>query len=236
MRIVRRLRFGLTRRRLLHLGLQRTPLLVIDVELAREVAGQHRILGRQQPRAEVGPAHAPAGIHARPEQEGGVVGIDPVGHARDVAQALEAEVAAPRHHLQPLRRQGAVQADQRHHVAHRSQRHQVQPLQQVGLRPRRAEPAAPPEHAVGRDHHQEHDTDGGEGAMRGALVQPVRVDHRERGRQRRLGDVMVGDDDVEPDALGLIQRREGGDAAIDRDDEGRALGLQSAWKAAAFGP
>jgi hypothetical protein len=56
-----------------------------------------------------------------------------------------------------------------------------------------------------------------------ALVQPVRVDHREGRRQRRLGDVVVRDDDVDPDALGLLQRGEGGDAAIDGNDERSAL-------------
>ena len=44
-------------------------------------------------------------------------------------------------------------------------------------------------------------------------------------RQRQLGHVMVDDDQVEPDAPGLGQRLEGGDAAIDGDHDRGALSL-----------
>ena len=57
------------------------------------------------------------------------------------------------------------------------------------------------------------------GACRDTAVGALRIDHRERRRQRRLGLVVVGDDQVDARARGRGSRRvRAADAAIDRDD------------------
>ena len=48
--------------------------------------------------------------------------------------------------------------------------------------------------AVHRDHGHEHEADRGEMAEPGQVVEPVRIDHRERGRQHLVGQVMVDHD------------------------------------------
>ena len=62
--------------------------------------------------------------------------------------------------------------------------------------------------------------------MRAGLVEPVRVDHGNRERQQRLGDMVVDDDEVEPRHPRRLQRIVRGGAAIDADDEAGALFLQ----------
>ena len=99
-----------------------------------------RIVGGQQPRAQVGAADAAAGVDPRAQDEAGMEDAGrPLG-AGDVQQRLQAGIAPGRHHLQALGGQRAVEADQLGHVADRAQRGQVQPLAQVRLGPV-AEPA-----------------------------------------------------------------------------------------------
>ncbi len=58
-------------------------------------------------------------------------------------------------------------------------------------------------------------------------VRPLRVDHRERARQRRLGLVVVADDQVDAQLAGAIGGGAAADAAVDRDDDPRAGGVQA---------
>ncbi len=90
----------------------------------------------------------------------------------------------------------------------------------IAVPARRAQPA------VHGNHQQEHDADGREIAIPGKLVLAVRIDHGDRGRQGLGGLMVVGHDHVEAGLGGGIQRRVGGRAAIDGDDEVRALGLE----------
>ena len=69
--------------------------------------------------------------------------------------------------------------------------------------------------------------DRGERAMRARLVEPVGIDDGMGTRQRRLADMVVDDDHVEPRRRRRRERRVRGDAAIDRDDDRRALVLQA---------
>ena len=98
-----------------------------------------------------------------------------------------------------------------------------------------AVPAGRAQRAVDADAQQEGDADGGELLVRALVVDPVGIDHRERLGQRQLGLVMVDHDDVEPGLARLGERLVGGDAAIDRDDDRRAL-LASLSSAGALGP
>ena len=56
----------------------------------------------------------------------------------------------------------------------------------------------------------------------GQIVEPVGIDHRQRGRQHLVGQVMVDHDDVEAEPLRLGERLVAGGAAIDRHEQRRA--------------
>ena len=59
----------------------------------------------------------------------------------------------------------------------------------------------------------------------GAVV-PLRVDHRERGRQLGVGLVVVGDDQVDAELARAPRRLGAADAAVDRHDQRHAVGVQ----------
>ena len=150
-------------------------------------------------------ADAAAGIDPRPDDETGVIGARRLVDGGDVGQRRDARVAAPGHHLQALGDESPVDAGERHHVAHRAERHQIEPLHEVGfgLRP---VPAHAPEGAVEADNQQEGDAHRRHLAVRAGLVEAVGVDHGDGRRQARLGLVVVDDDDLEP---GRRRRRQG---------------------------
>ena len=85
-------------------------------------------------------------------------------------------------HPQALRDERAVDARQRHHIAHRAECDEIEPLQQIGLGPV-AVPAGLAQGAVQRDDQQERDPDRREHPVRALFVEPVRVDQRQRVRQ-----------------------------------------------------
>ena len=55
------------------------------------------------------------------------------------------------------------------------------------------------------------------------IVEPVRIDHGERRGKLLVGLMMIDHDDVEAELARLRQRLMAGGAAIDRDEERRAL-------------
>jgi hypothetical protein len=63
-------------------------------------------------------------------------------------------------------------------------------------------------------------------ADRAGLVQPVRIDHGDRLRQFRFGDVMIDHDHIQTCLGGGGKRRKGGCPAIDRNDEANACILE----------
>ena len=135
-------------------------------------------------------------------------------------------VAAPRD-LDSLRDQSAVDTGERHHIADRAERHQIEPLQEVRLGSAGTVPAGPAQLAIDRDDQQKGDADRRQRAVRAALVEPVRVDDRDGPRQQRLGDVMIDDDHLEPGLRGVRQRQMRRRAAIDGDDDPHALVAQA---------
>ena len=60
-----------------------------------------------------------------------------------------------------------------------------------------------------------------------AAVVPLRVDHRERARQLDVRLVMVGDDEIDAELARPPRRVHAADAAVHRDDEPGALGVQA---------
>ncbi len=111
------------------------PLGVVGVELLRQARASSGSSVDEQPRAEIGRADPAAGIDPRPQDEAGVIGADRARRCRHVGQRREARIGAPPHHLEPLRHQRAVEAGQRHHVADRAERHEIEPVHQIGLAP-----------------------------------------------------------------------------------------------------
>ena len=56
---------------------------------------------------------------------------------------------------------------------------------------------------------------------------PARVDDRDRDRQLRVGLVMIRDDEIDAQLARAPGRFDTADAAIDRDDERHAVGVQT---------
>ena len=223
--------FGRLRLRLLQRGSQHRPFDgpafgVEAVEPFGEPARFGRIVRRQQLRTEIGPADPPAGIDPRPQHEAGMVGARRRGQPRHVGQRRQADVTPARHDREAAGDQRPVEAGQRHDIAHRTQRHEVEQRHQIGLRPV-LEPAPPAQRPVERDQQQEGHADRGKRLVRAVLVQPVRVHHRDRRRQRRFGDMVVEHHDIEARGLRSRQRFVGRDAAIDRQHQADALAMQA---------
>ena len=166
-----KLRVGLGARLGQHLLLHRLPLLVQPVERLGDLPGLDRIVGRQQPAAERGVADAAAGIDARTDQEGQVEGVDRLADARRARQRREPGVPLLADRQQALDDEGAVDAGQRHDVADRRQRDEVEH--------RRADRAAR-HRTLGAQHprrlhqRQEHDAGRAEMALPGKIVLAVR--------------------------------------------------------------
>ena len=104
-------------------------------------------------------------------------------------------------------------------IAHRAERHQVEPAHQVGFGAVPGIPAHLAQRAVDRDDEQKGDADRRQAAMRALLVEPIRVDDRRRARQQRFGDVMIDDDDLEPGFGRFGERQMRICPAIDRHDD-----------------
>ena len=67
-----------------------------------------------------------------------MIGVERLVDAGHRGQRREAGIAAAPRDLEPLRDQRAVEPGQRHHVADRAERDEIEPLQQVGLGTRSA--------------------------------------------------------------------------------------------------
>ncbi len=158
------------------------PLAVVAVEPLRQLGGERRVVGRQQARAKIGGADPAAGIDPRPQHETELIRVDGPVFGGNGGECLEAGVGRVPRHSQTLRDEGAVDARQWHHIAHRAERDEIEPLQQIGLGTV-AVPSGLAQGAVQRDHQQISDANRREHAVRAFLVEPVRIDHRQRARQ-----------------------------------------------------
>ena len=131
--------------------LDRLALAVEAVELGGHRRRFGRVLAQQQPGAEIGPSDPPAGIDARPQHEAEVPRLRRPGEPRRIDQRGEPDPLAPPHRDQPLGDEGAVEADERHHVGDGAERDEIDEVEQVGLGPRRVPEPAAAQLAVDRD-------------------------------------------------------------------------------------
>ena len=129
---------------------------------------------------------------------------------------------APPHRQQALGDEGAVDALERHHVCDGAERDEIKVTQKIGRRPLGSPEAALAQLAIERNQRHEHEADRSEMTKLRKIVLPVRIDHRERRRQRLVGKVMVDDDGLHAEPRGLGERVMAGGAAIDRDEQRRA--------------
>ncbi len=223
--VARRL-FGYPRQRVLqNRALDPLAVAIELIEFARQRRGLGGVVGRQQAGAETGFPHPSAGIDPGTEHEPRVVDVRRLVLAGEVGQRPNAGVGPHGHHLQSLHHEGAVDAGQRHQVADGSERHEIQPLAQIGLRPGVVPPPLT-QRAVDGGGEQKRDAHGGEMAIGGRLVDAVRIDHRRRHRKPAVGRVMVHHDHVEPRDPGGVEGVVGIDPAIHGDHHRRALGPQ----------
>ena len=120
--------------------------------------------------------------------------------------------------LEPQLRDDAIFADQRHHVRDRADRRDLHerrhPLLASVLRAERL-------------HQLQRDADAREMFVGIVAVVPLRVDHRERGRQRAFRLVMIGDDQIDAELVRAPRRLGAADAAVHRHDDARALRVQA---------
>ena len=121
-----------------------------------------------------------------------------------------------------LAHEGAVQPDQGDDVGDGRERDEVEPGEKVGRRPRVPE-AALAQGAV--QSHQGEKDDSGRAEMAEArqVVLPVRIDEGGSRRQALGGLVVVEHDRVEAEPRRLGERLVARRAAIDRDEQARAL-------------
>ena len=119
---------------------------------------------------------------------------------------------------QAVAHQHAIFAAQGHHVRDGAHHHEIKHLTAQAL-------------PVGQALHQgagqlEGDAHAGE-ILEGIVAAWLAgVEDRHGVRQARGGQVVIGDDDVEPDATRIVYLGSGADAAVDGDDQAHAIGAQ----------
>ena len=124
---------------------------------------------------------------------------------------------AARQQIEAELRDDAVLADERHDVGERADRGDLDESRQPGV----ASGAA-----AQRLHQLQRDADAGEVLVRIRAVVALRVDDRQRRRQLGVRLVVVGDDQIDAELARAPRRVGAADAAIDRDDERHAVGVQ----------
>jgi hypothetical protein len=101
----------------------------VGVETRRQLGGDHWIVGREQARPEISAADPPAGIDPRAEHVTEMIGVDGLANPGHGSQRGEAGVVAAPRDFGSLGHQSSIDTGKRNHVAHRAERHQIEPLQ-----------------------------------------------------------------------------------------------------------
>ena len=205
------------------LGLLLLAAEVLVVQLLRQSArfALHRVAGReQQPGRDVRRTHPPGGVDARRDHEGDLIAVDRLaGEPRRVEQRAQSDgVRTEAERRQPEPRDHPVLANQRDDVGQRADGGNLderrQPLRLAG---------------AGAEclHQLQCHTDARQVLVRVGAVVPLRVDHRERRRQRRVGLVMVRDDQIDPELARPPRGIGATNAAVHRDDERDAICVEA---------
>ena len=195
--------------------------LALAVELAQVVGhalGLVGVVGEDELHRHGGLAHAPGGVEPGGEAVAHRGGVDgPVQGARLHHQGVQPPAAGLFQVVQAHPDDGAVLPQQLHHIGHRAHGGQVGVLLEEGvvvLLP-------------SQGHHQlQGHPHAGQFLEGVGAVPPVGVHHRHGGGEGLLALVVVGDDHVDPQLLGVVHLLHGGDAAVHGDDEAHPLAGQ----------
>ncbi len=141
------------------------------------------------------------------------------GESGDVQQRAQAGIAHLRQPAQTVRHDDAILAGERHHVGHRGDGRQLQ--ERFGNAPHLVR--RPAEVRQQRLDQLERHAGAAQVLLRIGAVRAVGIEHRQRGRQFRFGQVMVGDDHVDAQFVGAAHHFGGADAGIHADDQLDAL-------------
>ena len=166
---------------------------VFGVELLGQPARflGHAFVGRQQQAgSDVGRAHAAGRVDAGREHEADVITVDLLaGKAADIEQGAQPDFVRPlRQHSEPQLGDDAILAGQWHDVGQRADGRDLD---------ERRQPAGVPGPRTERLHDLERHADARKVLVGIGAVVALRVDDGERVGQRRVGLVMVGDDQIE---------------------------------------
>ena len=192
------------------LGLDVLPLTVELAELGGERRGLGGICCHQKIRSLGGLAKTTRRVEAGRQTEADAGGGDPGGiHAGFLQHGGKAGPGRAGEHLQPTADQIAVFAHQRHHIRHGAHGHQIRIAAEHGL----SIPLAGADQLHGHAHARQ---------IRVGIAVPglLAVDHGDGVRQRvGLALVVIGDDHVHADGLGVLGLLQGGDAAVHGDEQ-----------------
>ena len=203
--------------------LDRLALAVEAVELGGDTRAFGRIVLHEQIDAERGASDAAAGIDARPQQKAEMPRFRRAAEPREIHERGQPDIVPPPQRKQALGDEGAVEALERHHIGHGAERDQIEEAEEIGLRTLERPKSARAQRAVERNDSHEHEADGGEMAELRQVIEPVGIDHGERGRKHFVGLMVVDHDDVEAELARFCERLVAGGAAIDSDEQARAL-------------
>ena len=141
------------------------------------------------------------------------------------AKRRETDVLARPHDGKALFDVGAVEANERHHVGNRRQRHEIEKRQKIGLACRLIKSASP-QFARNRDENQEHDARRTERPLPRHVVLAVRIDDRIDLGKVLVRLMVIDDEDVGAETARQCQRFVARRAAIDRNDQPGSLADQ----------
>ena len=109
-----------------HPLLHRLALGIQPIQRLGDLGRLHRVVKRQQPAAKRGVADTAARIDTGADHEAEMVGIERLADARGARQGRNPRIGHPPCRDQPFHDKGTIEPDERHHVADRRQRNQVE--------------------------------------------------------------------------------------------------------------
>ena len=208
------------------------------VELRREVSRLEVVVGGEQFCAEARRADPAASIDTGAEDEAERVAGGGAVEAGDVGKRAQAGIVPEVQDLETLGNESAVDTLERHDVANRRKGHEIEQLEQVGLRTVAVEAVAA-KHPRGGHQEQKDDARSGEMALAREIVLTVGVQHRVGRRQRFVCLMVVDDDDLGAGGIGrgdgCVRCRPAIDGQDERGPLAREPGKRRRGRSIAFG-
>ena len=201
-----------------HRGLDLPALPVEAIELLRAVRGARLVVGEQAFDAEAHVGEPARRVEARPGDEAEVEARRFAWCAARGAQQLhDPRLAVPgAQALQPLRHEVAVIRVERHHVGDGAERDEVGERTEIGLP---LEGPSSPEFRAQGEHHVKHHADPRQRLGGKRAIHLIGVDDAGCVRQLGAGQVVVGDQRGDAEALRVRDALDARDAVVDGDQD-----------------